>query len=169
MLVFCDKCDNLMYPFRENGGVNYKCRCGEVKKGREEEEEEEKKEEDYQFTNKILSREYIKKYLIRSTRWLKPFNQQKVLILTHIRGDDFRQILHPLGYRNNNIYIIERDKEVFQKMKENPLFDGCHLYNMDLVDFKMRKKFDLLYLDFKSNICYVKGIWKNILKNACIR
>jgi hypothetical protein len=110
--------------------------------------------EDYDYENKRASRLVIKRYLsqLRERGLIKPFNEQKTLILTHVDALDLKEILLPLGYRKRNIHIIEREKAVYDEMKKREFFRKCHLLNIDLIDYRKNEKFDLMYLDFKGNI-----------------
>lgn len=145
----------------DKGQRAFTCFCGNtepiVMKPKEIAEKESKHVlEDYNFANKRCSRKIIARYLLelRHNDIIPEFSEQKVLILTHVEGYDFKEILHPLGYVNDNITIVEREKEVFNKIKKNSLFNGCDIVNSNLEEFKTETIFDLVYLDFKSNISY---------------
>ena len=177
-IILCDQCDNLMRWREIVDGVKYlRCPvCGALKdlRGDEAEIEEEKKDDGgkYDFANKKASRLIIKRLLetCKKEGLVKPFEHQKVLILTHVKGHDIEQILLPLGYKKENIWIIERERDVYDKICANPFFEGCTVKNMNLEKFNDRSlKFDLLYLDFKSNISsdVVNIITKLLSFNTC--
>lgn len=65
---------------------------------------------------------------------------------------------------NRNVTVVERDPDVFEKMSKSPALDGCREINADLLDYKENSVFDLIYLDFKSNLCWdVMDIIKQLL------
>jgi len=93
------------------------------------------------------------------------FRDMKVLVLTSPEALDFKQIFIPLGFKNHNFTIVERDREAFEQISKNPDLDGCRKLHMDLEEFKEKMQFDLIYLDFKSNLC--RGIME-IIKRLII-
>jgi len=158
-VLFCPDCDNLMHQVTFGDKITLSCRiCGATKflKVKDVPKKKEKIEEDYDFRNKTVSRKIVKRYIeeLNKHKMTKTYRNQRVLILTHVKALDIKQILLPLGYRKKNIYIVEREKEIFDTMKNDPFFNECRLICKDLVDYKVNTKFDLVYLDFKSNISY---------------
>jgi hypothetical protein len=166
-LLFCDKCGNLYYW--KNGSMLY-CRCGNTKSITKEEKRpiEPPIEAEYNFKNKEASRRVVYQYLLelRDRRLIASFDKARMLVLTSPEALDFKQIFHPLGFKNENISIFECDPKVFKEIEKNPVFDGCKKFNMDLVDYDGKDAFDLLYLDFKSNLCWdVLDIIKHAIAN----
>jgi hypothetical protein len=138
---FSKKVINISYDERIfSSSVSYLNICNDLYLGMEKVEKNRKEnvsaseiddslKEDYDYVNKKASRLVIKSYIsqIGKKGLIKPFNKQKALILTHIDALDLKEILLPLGYRKQNIYIIEREKAVFNEMKKREFFRECHL------------------------------------------
>jgi hypothetical protein len=128
-----------------------------------------KKEEIYNYENKRLSRveiyNYIKEKQLKFN--LKPFEQLKLLILSHHEGRDLKEIYFPLGIKPKNIMVIDKDSEVIKRMRLNPVFKGINIIESDLNEyillelFNSSDLFDIYHLDFKSNLH--KKLWETII------
>lgn len=179
-IQFCDVCDNLLYlkkKDKDSGIITMMCHQGHEKVFNIEDQEKKIDQDtpvrdvEYNFPNKEASRKIVKKMLeeIKARGMVKPFSEQKVLILTHVEGLDLRQSLLPLGYKKENILIVEREYAVYKEIHGDPFFEGCDIKHMDLEDFTDKTKFDLIYLDFKSNFSNpVKDILRRLLINNSI-
>jgi hypothetical protein len=175
----------MIFPIRQDQKLILQCRCGkitevEIKPIKVQTEEPKEKaisvrqqkllDEDYNFPNKIASREIIKQFLIEQRRRknTKPFRNQKALILTHIEGFDIKQILLPLGFQPKNIYIVEREKIIIDEINKRSFFDKMNKKHIDLLKYKSKIQFDLIYLDFKGNISkpFLKILQRLLIRNA---
>ena len=165
-LLYCNVCGNIYY-WRD--GTKLVCRCGNTREiAREPRAESPVIEEtgEYDFKNKAASRRVVFRYLetMHDRKLIKDFPEMKVLILTSPEALDFKQILHPLGFKNENVTIIERDRKAFGAICNNPIFKDCRKLNMELIDYIEIMQYDLIYLDFKSNLCWdVMDIIKQLL------
>jgi len=108
--------------------------------------------ENYDYPNKNISREIIKKYFLKLKERgiIDNFKNLKVLMLSSWEGLDLQHIFFPLGFDPKNIIIVEIDKKVYEKMKQNPLFKNITIINQDIYKYKPKQKFDVFYLDFKG-------------------
>lgn len=107
--------------------------------------------ESYNHPAKNSTRFYIRAYI---KQWWKgeDCSQKKALILEGEEALTIKNILLPLGFRRENIYVAEMNKKRAKRMQSNPDFGGVKIIPADLKDFIIHFPFDYVHFDFKSEI-----------------